>query len=272
MSVDWFTVVAQVFNFLILVWLMKRFLYGPILQAIDAREERIAKELADADARKIEARKERDEFHRKNEEFDQQRSSLLKTAEDEADAERRRLLQDARTAADTLSAKYLETLRLDAKHLNDAIGLRVRDEVFAVARKALEDLAATPLEERIGDVFTRRLRAMDGPAKAGLAEAFASASEPALVRSTFDLPAEQRVAIQSALNETFSRAVPVRFETDPDLVSGIELTANGQRVAWSIADYLGSLEMGVHELLKDKEKTPTSATTNPAESKRMESA
>jgi F-type H+-transporting ATPase subunit b len=52
MLIDWFTVGAQVLNFLILVWLLKRFLYKPILHAIDAREQRIAKELADADAKR----------------------------------------------------------------------------------------------------------------------------------------------------------------------------------------------------------------------------
>ena len=93
---------------------------------------------------------------------------------------------------------------------------------------------------------------MDDKAKAGLAEALKSASDPAVVRSAFDLPAEQRAAIQNALNETFSANIRVRFETAPDLVSGIELTANGQKVAWSIADYLASLEKGVDELLKEK--------------------
>ena len=69
MLIDWFTVGAQALNFLILVWLMKRFLYKPILNAIDAREKRIAAELADADAKKAEAQKERDEFQSKNEEI-----------------------------------------------------------------------------------------------------------------------------------------------------------------------------------------------------------
>ena len=49
MLIDWFTVGAQALNFLILVWLMKRFLYKPILRAIDEREKRIASELADAE-------------------------------------------------------------------------------------------------------------------------------------------------------------------------------------------------------------------------------
>ena len=62
-----------------------------------------------------------------------------------------------------------------------------------------------------------------------------SSSEPAVVRSTFDLAAAQRAAIQNALNETFSAEIHIRFETSPDLISGIELTTNGQKVAWSIA-------------------------------------
>jgi len=251
---DWFTVGAQALNFLILVWLMKRFLYQPILHAIDAREKRIAAELADADAKKAEAQQARDEFQRKNEELDQQRSALLSKATEEVNAERQRLLDEARKAAEALSAKRMETLRNDADDLRRAISLRTQQEVFAIARKALADLATTSLEERLGEVFTRRLREMDGPAKASLAKALNTATEPALVRSAFELPAEPRAAIQNALDETFSALIRVRFETAPELVSGIELTSNGQKVAWSIGDYLVSLEKAVGELLRERDE------------------
>jgi F-type H+-transporting ATPase subunit b len=264
MLIDWFTVGAQALNFIILVWLLKRFLYKPILNAVDAREKRIAAELADADAKKAEAQKERDEFQHKNEEFDQQRAALLNKATDEANAERQRLLDDARKAADALSAKRQETLRSDAHNLSQAIRRRTQQEVFAIARKALTDLATTSLEERMGEVFTRRLRTMDSKAKEGLAAALKTASEPALVRSAFDLPAEQRATIQNALNEIFSAEVHVRFETAPDLVSGIELTTNGQKVAWSIADYLASLEKGVSDLVAETDKAKPDAQRKPA--------
>jgi len=256
MLIDWFTVGAQALNFLILVWLLKRFLYKPILNAIDAREKLIAKELADAATKKSEAQKERDDFQHKNEEFDQQRAALLTKAIDEAKTERLRLLDEARKAADAMSAKRQETLHTDAHNLNQAISRRTQQEVFAITRKALSDLATTSLEERLGEVFTRRLREMGGQAKEGLGKALKTATEPALVRSAFDLPVAQRSAIQNALNETFSADIHLRFETAPDLVSGIELTSNGQKVAWSIADYLSSLEKGVDKLLKEKDKPP----------------
>jgi len=254
MLIDWFTVGAQALNFLILVWLMKHFLYKPILHAIDEREKRVAAELADADNKKGEAQKESDEFKHKTEEFAKQRDSLLSKAKNEAIAERQRLLDEARKAADALSVKRQETLRNDAHNLNQAISRRTQREVFAIVRKALTDLATTSLEERMGEVFTRRLREMDGQAKSGLAKALKTASDPALVRSAFDLPPDQRAAIQNALNETFSAEIHIRFETAPDLISGIELTTNGQKVAWSIADYLVSMGKSVDELLKEKDK------------------
>jgi F-type H+-transporting ATPase subunit b len=170
-------------------------------------------------------------------------------------------------AAEALSAKRQEMLTNDAQNLYQAITRRTQEEVFAIARKALMDLATTSLEERVGEVFTRRLRTLDGKAKANLAEALKTASGPALVRSAFELPGESRAVIQKALNETFSADIHVRFEMAPDLVSGIELSANGQKVSWSIASYLASLETNVGELLNGKGKPEVKAEPKSEETK-----
>ena len=254
MLIDWFTVVAQALNFLILVWLMRRFLYKPILDAIDAREKLVAGELSDAAANKAEAQKERDLFQHKNDEFDQQRAGLLTKATEEAKAERGRLFEEARTAADAQSAKRMETLRNDSQSLNQAITIRTQQAVLVITRKILGDLATVSLEERVGEVFIGHLRSMNGAAKESLGNALKTTSDPALVRSAFDLSSPQRTAIQTALNETFSIDIPLRFETATELVSGIELTANGQKVAWSIADYLGSLQQSMGDLLNGQAK------------------
>lgn len=263
MLIDWFTVIAQALNFLILVWLMKRFLYKPILNAIDAREKRIADELSDADKKKTEAQKESDEFKHKNEEFEKQRAALLSKATQDAESVRQRLMGEARKAADTLSAKRQESLRNDARNLNQAISRRTQQEVFSIARKTLNDLSSSSLEECMTEVFIRRLKEMDSQAKEGLTNAFKTSSTVGLVRSAFDLPEEQKATIQNVLNVTFSADIHLKFETAADLIGGIEFTANGQRLAWSITDYLKSLEKGVDELLKEKEKSEAKAEPNP---------
>lgn len=254
MLIDWFTVAAQVVNFLILVWLLKRFLYKPILNAIDAREKRIAAELADADARKAEAGMEREEYRRKNEEFDQQRAALLNKAMGEAAAERQRLLDGARKDFESLRARLQDGLRNEYQVLREEIAHRTRAEAFAIARKTLKDLAGASLEERMIEMFIRRLRELGSKEKEKLVSMLKSSPIPVLVRSAFDLPPAQRALIEGAIKETLSTDAQVSFEVVPDLVGGIELTMQGQKIAWSIADYLASLEKGVNELLKAQPK------------------
>lgn len=263
MLIDWFTVGAQTLNFLILVWLMKRYLYQPVLHAIDAREKRIAAQIADAAAKEAAANQEKEEFQRKNAEFELRRADMMGRAADDAKAEHRRLLEEARRAADALSVRQGELLRSEAKTLHESIARRTQEEVFAIARKTLTDLAGVSLEERMTAVLSERLLAMDEAERRRLAEAMEKTEEPALIRSAFELPSEQRRILQQAVNAAFPAGKPLRFEAAPEIVSGIELSAGGQKVAWSIADYLASLEKGVDEILakaavsaKDSEKTP----------------
>jgi len=263
MLIDWFTVGAQTLNFLILVWLLKHFLYKPILNAIDAREKGIAAQLADATAKKAEAQKEHEEFQSKNKAWDEQRSALLGKATDDAKAEKDHLIDEAHKQADSLRAAQAAALQNDQKRLSTQIIRLTKEEVFDITRKALADLATVSLEERMGEVFTRRLREMDPKSKVALGASLKTQPDPAIVRSTFALPANQKVAIQNALNETFSAEVRLRFETAPDGVCGIELSANGQKVAWTIADYLATLDQKVGTLLAAEAKPIAKPASKP---------
>lgn len=263
MLIDWFTVIAQLINFLILVWLLKRFLYKPIVDAIDAREKRIAGELAQAEAIKAEARRERDEFTRRNEALEEQRDALLHAAREEAQAERLRILDDARRESETLRAQWQEALRTEQIHLAESLTRRMQEEVFAIARHTLTDLATASLEGLMADRLIRLLRELDGAQAARLKSAFRDAPAPAVVRSTFALPDSARKAIEEALRAVLEIKADIRFETAPETVSGIEMTAGGYKIAWSIGNYLASLEKSVDDLLQAHPQPEGSAGKGP---------
>jgi len=247
--IDWFTVGAQLLNFIILVYLMKRFLYQPVLDAIAAREAKIAAELADAAATKTKAHAQQREFEEKNQAFDEQRADLLRKATETATTERERLLAEARKTAEVAEATRTQKRHADTQALHAEIVRQTQQQVFAIARRVMSDLADVSLEQRACAVFIQRLQGVDGAALAALSSALkaTSAEAPALLRSAFDLPAEQVAAIQAALDKTFGQAIALRVETAPDVVSGIELSAQGQKLAWSIADYLTSLSATLNE-------------------------
>lgn len=258
MLIDWFTVGAQAVNFIILVWLLKRFLYKPILNAIDAREKRIATELAAAGAREDQARKSHDEFDKKNKQFDQDRDALMAKAALEIKAEHERLLGDARNAANDLLSEQRAAARNDTTALMDQMMRLAATEVFDVARRALSDLASMTLEERLGEIFTRRLREMKPDAKQLLDLALRAPHAAAVVRSRFSLATQEKATIQNALNETFAADIRLAFETAPEGICGIELTVGGQKLSWSIAGYLGALEEKAQALINTQIK-PSSA-------------
>jgi F-type H+-transporting ATPase subunit b len=162
-----------------------------------------------------------------------------------------------------LRAKRQDALRNEQRNMGEDILRWTQKEVFAITRKTLTDLADQSLEERMSAVFVRSLRALTGAAKEQLTTALKTAKQPVRVRSTFDLPAAQRSAIGTAVKETCGTETQIQFETAPEVVSGIELSVNGQKVAWSIADYLGTLQKSAHELLRADAKPELNVAVKP---------
>jgi F-type H+-transporting ATPase subunit b len=256
MLIDWFTVGAQAINFLVLVWLLKRFLYKPILDAIDARERRVAEQLSGAEAKMAQAQKQHDEYLERNAAFDRERDALLAKAEEEAKAESLKIVEDARRAADALSARRRQALEDEIRNINRLIRDRATDEIFAVARKALQDLAGDSLERRVTEAFLRRLASLSQTERATLIASMQRSGGAPLVKSAFELPPDQRAAIEAAIRKEFSTGAAVRFETAPDLVAGIELAVGGLKAGWSVSDYLASMEEDLAKLQSEKTKLP----------------
>jgi F-type H+-transporting ATPase subunit b len=257
MQINWFTVVAQVINFFILVWLLKRFLYKPILKAIDERENKITAQLNDAKAKETEANKERDEFQVKNQTFDSQKKELLSKAITETKAERDKLMEEVRADAGTLRTKLEKAFNDTQTDKERTLLQKAQQEVFGVARKTLTDLASAGLEENAVLIFLKRLNDLTEEEKKKLKDAFKSDPKPIQVRSAFDLPEKQQTDIMDTIAKMLGEETKFQFITAAELVSGIELTANGYKVAWSIAAYLNALEKRISEMITtEKEKEP----------------
>ena len=215
MPIDWFTVAAQALNFGALVWLLKRFLYGPILQAVDAREKRIADELADAAAQQAQARQERETLAQKNASFEQQRKTLLDQAE-----------------------------VVIGKQRHGPIGS------VELSFEALLELADADLEQRVCEVFIRRLQDADGAVRSALTQAFKADPDAIRVRSAFALSAQARSAVEVALRDALGVQGPVQFVASPELVCGIELVGGGQKIGWNVADYLEAMSQRLAQQMR----------------------
>ncbi len=245
MLIDWFTVGAQAVNFLILIWLMKRFLFGPITAAIQERQKSISDTLAETASTKREAEEERNQFQNERARLDKKRDELMKEAVAAAEAERKRLITEARKDAETLSEQRLEALRTQESQLRESLQKRVQEEALALARDVLQELAGEKLQARIVEVFLERFEELDKSGREALFEAIEEGRKEILVRSAQEFPAELREVLESGLDRWLTGDVQWSYRTDPSLVSGFELVAEGYKLSWTGSELLDQVKVAV---------------------------
>lgn len=251
MKIDWFTVIAQIINFFILVWLLKRFLYKPILNAIEKRENKIKSKLEEAETKKVEAKREQEEFKQKNDAFDEMKNTLMDKMIEETQTEGEKLLIEVRNVASALELKLKKAAKEKQKNISREISQKTQQEVFAISRKVLANLASASLEEQMVAVFINRLNELNETEVKQFIASFSSNSNLILIKSAFELPNKQKFEITKVLDKIFKVNVKYEFNVNPEAISGIELTTKGYKLAWSISEYINALEKSISETIKE---------------------
>lgn len=245
MLIDWFTVIAQIFNFLILVALLKRFLYGPIIKAMDEREARIAARLEEARRHIESAEQEAQTYREKIRDLDSHRSEMLEAAGQEAEARKSHLLREVREEVSNRRTAWYETLQQEKAAFLHDLRRHAGAKFVQISRQALGELAGAELERRILRVFLKRLEEL--AAGSDFHESLVRSGSQVAVTSSFEIPADLRILMEETFRSRIALECTFRYETSPDLLCGIELKANGVRVAWSLEDYLGELEKDLNQ-------------------------
>ena len=242
MLIDWFTVCAQIVNFLVLVALLKHFLYGPIIRAMDAREQTIAGRLAEAEQNAAAARAAERLFQEKNREIAEKTAGMLAMAKQDADARRAELIDHARLEVITLKTGWQGAVHREqeafVRHLRQMAGR----QIYAISRCVLTDLSSANLEACTVDVFLSHLRDLAPADRQKFAEAVQATDAALTVRSAFPLSRALQDRLTAAVNDTIASGALVDFETVPDLIMGIELKTRGRKISWNLENYLTILE------------------------------
>jgi len=255
--IDWFTVVAQIINFLILVALLKHFLYGRIINAMDQREQRIASRLEEADQRRKEAQEEAESYRKKSQELDDRRDELLHQTKKEAEQQRKEMTEKARREVDQLRERWQKAVEQEKDSFLRDLRKRASDHIYTVVRRVLKDLAGEDLERRVVGSFVRRLSDLEKQEQEKIGESARKADGAVQIHSPFDVATADRQRLTKAVHKYIDDAVEVEYITTSDMILGVELRSHGHKVAWSVEEYLLSLESHVSRLLDEEMQKKT---------------
>ncbi len=238
MLIDWFTVLAQVVNFLVLILILKRFLYRPILGAVQERERRIASRLEGAEQARKEALLRTEELGREREAFEKAKEQLLAESRKEVQQERDKLLEQARKEIATLRKGWLDGVEEEKEAFSRKLKIRVAEQVLRISRKVLQDLAGGNLETQLIETFLMKA----GTSRNEWPEENAIEPDRLSVRTGLALTQDLQGSLEQGLKRLFHRVDRVDFSVEPELGFGIQLLAGDQKVEWNLARYMRGLE------------------------------
>ncbi len=223
MDFDWTTFILEIINFLILVWILKRFLYQPVLGVIAKRRAGIEKTLTDA--QRIES--EANELKQKNEQYLINWEAEKEAAQAQLSAELAAIRESKLQALDTKINEEAdrrrvlnERSRLNFERLMEEKGIA---QGAAFSNKLLSRLASPELEARLFAVLLEDLKNLREQDKHAVTEAAAEPELQIKVQSVFSIDQHMRDELSRLLNEVTGRTLPIEFHINPELIAGFQI-------------------------------------------------
>lgn len=243
MLIDWPTVIFQIINFLILIALLKRFLYGPILKAMDERQRRVANRLADAARSEKEAAQRLADVAEEQRNLAKAREDMLLQASLEVEAWKKEALLHLQAEIDEKRQGWNSLLAAEQETFLHKLKGLVSRNIFRIARKALADLADDELEARLMATFVAKIDAKNADGEALLTP---SATEIRCITG-FPLAVSQQQELAKALRPYTGEGGKLSFQEEQDLGLGVQLVRDDQKWEWNLDRYMVEMET---EILK----------------------
>lgn len=252
MNVDLVTWIAQIVNFLILVVLLRIFLYDRVLQAIDERKRKLSSQRAEAESAKQEAEKQARKHQAELDALDERRSSLLSEAREQAEERRSELLREARQEVERAKSNWRKSLAREKQDFRQSFYREAGRQVCQTVRRVLADLAGTDLEERMIESFAARIAAADAQEKGAMENALQQSKQGCTIVSAQAMSNDTQDQLIQAMKKEFGDLGKIEFATSEELLCGVELRYDGRKISWSVASFLQELEAHISEALEEE--------------------
>lgn len=248
MELNWSTFFLEIVNFLVLVWILKRFLYQPVLDVIARRRAEIEKTLADAKTTREQAKAIEVQYQNRLSDWEQEKETAHAALREELSEERSRLVLELRRSLEKERerARVLEQRRLsDSMQRLEETALKQGTEFAAglLLRVASPGLEASLLDLVLDDLSSLSRERLDA-----LREAAVDPSHPISVASAFPLSEKQRTRLDSRFREVLGQTtLSWRFEEDPALMSGLRIGVGPWILRANLKDELDFFAQSAHD-------------------------
>jgi len=238
LELNWSTFILEIINFLVLVWILKRFLYRPVLSALEKRRNQIEQDLNEATLQHTQATELEQQYKKRLEDWALEKQQLRETLQQEILSERTQKLKQLQTelASEREKAAVVEQL-----HLADSLRQyqqNAHEQGAQFASRLLRALASQELESRLFDLLLKTFDELDEERKMTLINACEKLSEAIIVTSAYTLSESQHQQLELKLNATCKQSVKINYKQDKKLLAGLRLHIGALVLGFNLQDEL----------------------------------
>ncbi len=146
LGINWKILLAQIINFAILLFILQRFLYKPIISLLDKRQKEIAKAHEDAKATAAKLADADTEKEKRLAEARRQSETLIKQAEADAAKAAERIIADTKSEMARVSKEERTKMTQE------------KDKLMQEATRSLGETVAMAVEKSVGDILDAKSR------------------------------------------------------------------------------------------------------------------
>lgn len=249
MQIDWLTVAAQIVNFLVLVWLLQRFLYKPITGAMRRREERIEERLADAQAAREEVEDDAERLKQEKAKLDESKDAILNEARQDAERLREKLEAETREEMEGKRAAWRDHIADEQDAFVASLTRKAGQKVLEISERVLADYADCDVSERVVATFANRVKSLDPETRDKMRNAATEEGAEAMIHSGATIDGAAKGRITRAIRAVLSNDIDVTYHEDPEMVLGARLTIGDYSADWSAMRYLNRLKTEMEEII-----------------------
>ena len=244
MELNWSTFVLEVINFLVLVWILKRFLYRPVLDVIAKRRRLVEEELARAKSIEAEANALKQQYAGRLETWEAEKRDAKAQLASEIEQDRVRKLAELATVLEQEKEKSRVADERQQTEKERVLAQQALQQGAAFSSRLLEQAAGPELERRLLDLLIDGLSDLPDEQRRRLIGQWREQSPVVEVCSAFDLATEQRQRLENALRQ-LAKFADIRYRRDESLLAGLSIEVG----AWVMAANLRDELKGFTELL-----------------------
>ncbi len=250
MGIDTITIIAQVINLFILVWLLKKFLYLPILNAVNERQKKIAFYLNSAKEQAKKAEEEQALYAKKVADFKDERQNLLLEAKNQAEHIKESLLAEVKEEVEKNRQRWQQELIQEKAVFRDSLRNLLIHQFRIFADQSLSQMAGISLDNLISEEFQKKLNYLPAKEKKTFAYIANQTKKMTFISASKILPADKK-HIKNFIEKVLSinAEVILTFKQDTSLLAGCEIQTQEKSISWNLKEYLDEFQTNLDKAL-----------------------